>query len=190
MKTSSLALTAVIVLSISLPIAVAWVPLTTSRTSHELKTRRIESRHRPSTTLPLLALDRRLRASVTLRGGGAHDPGTDTMKQSSRYISCSLFMAYLTVMAAKCALPSTLSSITSDASGLAHYSSTLSRQDVISRLLAFSTVSIAVGKLALGPVIDSIGGISSLKVALTTLFVSHLDPFFSIDNTKYLTLFH
>ena len=111
------------------------------------------------------------------------------MLQSSRYISFSLFLTYLTVMAAKCALPSTLSSIASDASGLAHYGSTLSRQDVISRLLAFSTVSIAVGKLALGPVIDSIGGIPSLKVALTTLCVSTLGDLF-VSYKPYLTLVH
>lgn len=72
---------------------------------------------------------------------------------------------------AKCALPSTLSSITSANSGLAHYSTKISRQHVISRLLALSTLSIAVGKLALGPIIDSLGGVKSLQIALTTLFV-------------------
>ncbi|KAL7509181.1 hypothetical protein ACHAXN_006815 [Cyclotella atomus] len=113
-------------------------------------------------------------SSVTLRGGAAnvHDPAvTATDQKESAFISLSLFVTYLTVMGAKCALPSTLSSITSANSGLAHYSTNISRQDVISRLLALSTLSIAVGKLALGPIIDSIGGVKSLQIALTTLLV-------------------
>jgi MFS family permease len=110
-----------------------------------------------------------------LRGGAADDQdaaATDPkLEQSTSGVSIALFVTYLTVMGAKCALPSTLSSITSSSSGLAHYSTTLTRQDVISRLLAFSTLSIAVGKLALGPLIDSIGGINSLRSALTILFI-------------------
>lgn len=110
-----------------------------------------------------------------LRGGAADDQdvaATDSkLEQSTFGVSIALFVTYLTVMGAKCALPSTLSSITSSSSGLAHYSTTLTRQDVISRLLSLSTLSIAVGKLALGPVIDSIGGINSLQSALTILFI-------------------
>jgi MFS family permease len=112
-----------------------------------------------------------------LRGGDANESSeiNHTAKakqmQSTFGISLSLFLTYLTVMGAKCALPSTLPLITSPQSGLAHYSTSLSRQDVISRLLAFSTLSIAVGKLALGPIIDSIGGVKSLQIALSTLFL-------------------
>ena len=95
------------------------------------------------------------------------------LKRSRAFgISLSLCITYLTVMGAKCALPSTLSLLTSPNSGLSHPSSSiLSRQDVISNLLAFSTLSIATGKLALGPIIDSLGGIASLQIALSTLGV-------------------
>lgn len=104
----------------------------------------------------------------------ASDPDiklADTTKNDSWGISLSLFLTYLTVMGAKCALPSTLSLLTSQQSGLAHYNTVLSRQDIIRRLLALSTVSIAVGKLALGPIIDSLGGIMSLQIALSTLSI-------------------
>jgi hypothetical protein len=89
----------------------------------------------------------------------------------ARGISPSLFLTYLAVMAAKCALPSTLSMLASPDSGLAHRDAILSRQDVISRLLALSTMSIAAGKLLLGPLIDAIGGVLSLQIALSTLFI-------------------
>jgi len=100
----------------------------------------------------------------TIRGGD------NDSNDHTKTLSASLFLTYLTVMAAKCALPSTLALLTAPNSGLLHHSTMLSRQDVISRLLALSTVSIATGKLLLGPVIDSLGGISSLQIALTILF--------------------
>ncbi|KAL7530437.1 hypothetical protein ACHAXR_003496 [Thalassiosira sp. AJA248-18] len=107
--------------------------------------------------------------------GGADDGSTDEAevdsKSKARGISISLFLTYLTVMGAKCALPSTLSMLTSPNSGLAHRNAILSRQDVISRLLAFSTLSIAAGKLFLGPVIDNLGGVLSLQIALSTLSI-------------------
>lgn len=108
--------------------------------------------------------------------GGASDGDTAKVDKAdddkvARGISLSLFLTYLTVMGAKCALPSTLAMLTSTNSGLAHRHAVLSRQDVISRLLAFSTLSIAAGKLFLGPVIDSIGGVSSLQIALATLSI-------------------
>lgn len=84
-------------------------------------------------------------------------------------ISLSLFLTYLTVMGAKCALPSTLSMLVAPNSGLAHHNIMLTRQDVMSRLIALSTVSIAAGKLLLGPVIDSLGGVRSLQIALSTI---------------------
>jgi MFS family permease len=107
----------------------------------------------------------------SLRGGGTAEEQHHQRPIVGVGVSLALFASYLTVMAAKCALPATLSSIISSNSGLNHYSTKLSRQDIISRLLGFSTLSIAVGKLALGPVIDSIGGIKSLQIALTTLFI-------------------
>ena len=105
----------------------------------------------------------------TIRGGDSfNDSGNNDQTNA---LSASLFLTYLTVMAAKCALPSTLALLTATNSGLLHHNTILSRQDVISRLLALSTVSIATGKLLLGPVIDSLGGISSLQIALTILFI-------------------
>jgi len=118
----------------------------------------------------------------TLRGGGDEENsgyfdsnalkrGSDKRNESWG-ISLSLFATYLTVMAAKCALPSTLAIITSSNSDLIHQSTKLSRDEVISSLLALSTLSIAAGKIFLGPVIDSLGGIRSLKITLSLLFMS------------------
>ena len=114
----------------------------------------------------------------TMRGGDIEDINNEKdissktkIKAAEWGISSSLFLTYLTVMAAKCALPSTLSMLTAPNSGLAHHNIVLSRQDVMSRLLALSTVSIALGKLLLGPIIDSLGGILSLQIALSTLFI-------------------
>ena len=105
----------------------------------------------------------------TIRGGDSfNDSGNNDQTNA---LSASLFLTYLTVMAAKCALPSTLALLTATNSGLLHHNTILSRQDVISRLLALSTVSIATGKLLLGPIIDSLGGMSSLQIALTILFL-------------------
>lgn len=99
-----------------------------------------------------------------------NDIKSERNQHSALGISVSLFVTYLTVMGAKCALPSTLSFLTSPNSGLSHpSSSTVSRHDVLSRLLALSTLSIATGKLALGPIIDSLGGVASLQIALSTL---------------------
>ncbi len=120
-----------------------------------------------------------------LRGGGTENEGNSkcignvaSKKDSniniggeSRGISLSLFITYLTVMAAKCALPSTLAILSSTKSGLIHQSAKLSRDDVISRLLALSTLSIAAGKIFLGPIIDSLGGIKSLQITLSALIM-------------------
>lgn len=103
------------------------------------------------------------------RGGADGGRSGEAESFDARGISLSLFLAYLTVMGAKCALPSTLAMLASPDSGLAHRHASLSRQDVISRLLAFSTLAIAAGKLVLGPVIDSLGGMLSLQIALSTL---------------------
>ncbi|KAL3766112.1 hypothetical protein ACHAW5_001357 [Stephanodiscus triporus] len=112
-------------------------------------------------------------SSVRRGGDNAADAieAENCNNSNARGISFSLFLTYLTVMGAKCALPSTLSMLTSPISGLAHHNAVLSRQDVISRLLALSTVSIATGKLLLGPLIDTFGGVLSLQIALSTLFI-------------------
>lgn len=118
-----------------------------------------------------------------LRGGGNVNVGSSECigsaapkKENNKHdeslgISLSLFITYLTVMAAKCALPSTLAILSSADSGLIHQSTTLSRDNVISRLLALSTLSIAAGKIFLGPVIDSLGGVKSLQITLSALAV-------------------
>jgi len=103
--------------------------------------------------------------------GSAAPKKENNKKDESLGISLSLFITYLTVMAAKCALPSTLAILSSADSGLIHQSTTLTRDNVISRLLALSTLSIAAGKIFLGPVIDSLGGIKSLQITLSALAV-------------------
>lgn len=136
----------------------------------------------PHNTSPFIKKEQSNKARILfhkLRGGGGnekraspvHDDDSLDNKTRSWGISLSLFITYLTVMAAKCALPSTLSIITSTNSDLLHNSAKLSRDDIISRLLALSTLSIAAGKIFLGPVIDSLGGIFSLQIALSTLFL-------------------
>lgn len=107
-----------------------------------------------------------------INGGGAPgDYSGENGRSKDWGISLSLFLTYLTVMGAKCALPSTLSMIVAPNSGLAHHNMLLTRQDVMSRLIAMSTVSIAAGKLLLGPVIDSLGGVLSLQIALSTICI-------------------
>jgi len=81
-------------------------------------------------------------------------------------MTVALFSTYLTVMGAKCALPSTLSIITSSDSGLW---SSMEPQQLMSIVLTISTGAISVGKFLLGPVIDKFGGTLCLKVALTAL---------------------
>ena len=107
-----------------------------------------------------------------MRGGGNEDDFAADKKGTESFgISLSLFLTYLTVMAAKCALPSTLAILSSSKSGLTHKSTILSREDVISRLLALSTLSIAAGKIFLGPFIDLVGGIKSLQICLSALIM-------------------
>ncbi len=139
----------------------------------------------PQNTSPFIKKEKSNTARILfhkLRGGGnerraslVHDDDSldnkTNIDNQSWGISLSLFITYLTVMAAKCALPSTLSIITSTNSDLLHNSAKLSRDDIISRLLALSTLSIAAGKIFLGPVIDLTGGIFSLQIALVTLFL-------------------
>ena len=108
-----------------------------------------------------------------MKGGGdaSRDDTGDVSRSQDWGISLSLFLSYLTVMGAKCALPSTLSMLVAPNSGLAHQNTILTRQEVMSRLISLSTVSIAAGKLFLGPVIDSLGGVTSLKIALSTICI-------------------
>ena len=110
----------------------------------------------------------------SVRGGdaAAHIDSSDTINSSkARGVSLSLFLTYLSVMCAKCALPTTLSILILPNSGLLHSNTGLTRHGMISRLLALSTVAIAMGKLLLGPIIDTLGGVLSLQIALSTLLI-------------------
>lgn len=85
-------------------------------------------------------------------------------------MSCALFTSYFAIMGAKCALPSVFALITSENSGLALPSNIdITPQQIIAQVLTLSTCAIAFGKFLLGPIIDKYGGVSCLKVALSTL---------------------
>ena len=92
----------------------------------------------------------------------------DDERYRQRGMTIALGTTYLTVMGAKCALPAVLSLITSSSGGLT-FPSSASPQALMARLLGLSTMAIALGKLVLGPVIDKIGGIQSLQIALSSL---------------------
>lgn len=110
---------------------------------------------------------------ATIQGDYAtHIDSSDTISSSkARGVSLSLFLTYLSVMCSKCALPTTLSILILPNSGLIHSNTGLTRQGMMSRLLALSTVAIAMGKLLLGPIIDALGGVLSLQIALSTLLI-------------------
>lgn len=78
----------------------------------------------------------------------------------------ALFATYFTVMASKCALPTTMSILIGKGSGM-EFSGDPHQQ--MARVLSLSTFAVAVGKILLGPIIDKFGGILCLKVALSAL---------------------
>ena len=82
-------------------------------------------------------------------------------------MTLALFSTYFTVMGAKCALPTTLSMLTSDLKFLPGQKP----KNSMASVLSISTMAIAFGKIILGPVIDSFGGILCLKVALFLLSI-------------------
>jgi MFS family permease len=81
----------------------------------------------------------------------------------------ALSSTYFMVMGAKCALPTVLMLLVAPETGFTFPNNGYSPQELMSRLLALSTVSIVLGKVVLGPIIDHVGGIMSLKVALLSL---------------------
>ena len=112
------------------------------------------------------------------------DDSESTSRKNTLGMSVALFSTYFAVISAKCALPSAFALLTSPTSGLSFASSSVSLsstassaastatqigQQSLARLLTLSTLSIAMGKFFLGPVIDSLGGIRSLKISLTSL---------------------
>jgi sugar phosphate permease len=122
--------------------------------------------------------------STRLRGGQSPlecDLKTDKVapkrdKIRRRGMAISLGLSNFSVMGAKCALPSVLSLLMSPDRGLTFltptskpFSSALSAQNQFAQLLGLSTLSVALGKLLLGPVIDKLGGIRALQVTLLLL---------------------
>jgi len=123
-------------------------------------------------------------SSTRLRGGGSPDEGalaTDDAalkrdKFRRRGMAVALGLSNFSVMGAKCALPSVLSLLMSSDRGMTFltptskpFSSVLSAQYQFAQLLGFSTLSVALGKLLLGPVIDKMGGIRALQATLLLL---------------------
>ena len=119
-----------------------------------------------------------------LRGGGSTEEASlvaekviskrDTFRR--RGMSVALGLSNFSVMGAKCALPSVLSLLMSQERGLTFlttsskpFSSALSPQNQFAQLLGLSTLSVALGKLLLGPVIDTLGGIRALQATLLLL---------------------
>lgn len=107
-------------------------------------------------------------ASVSLMsslvGGESHVE--DPSSKKKLIMGLALFSTYFAVMGAKCALPSTFNQLTSNNSGLnyAH-----DPKQSISTMLFFSTGAISLGKFLLGPIIDKVGGVTCLKLAITLL---------------------
>ncbi|GFH61720.1 hypothetical protein CTEN210_18196 [Chaetoceros tenuissimus] len=111
---------------------------------------------------------------VSLQGGGQEYSSHQRQEQRSKvFMSCALFATYFTVMGAKCALPSTFALLTSQNSGLLNEFQS-SPSHIISQTLTLSTMSIALGKILLGPVIDSQGGVKCLQIALGSLMTCML----------------
>ena len=114
---------------------------------------------------------------TTLPALASPEAGEGTSKGRSRArkvgISTALFSTYFSVMFAKCSLPAALSLLVGDHSGLQFPngpSSTLqTTQAAMARVLSLSTIFLSIGKLVLGPVIDTVTGISCLKVSLFLL---------------------
>jgi MFS family permease len=147
---------------------------------------RSESHTSPTTLLPLLPHQSKIVRGVSLsiestvksHGGGGDDDDASPLAEHTRTIEkrrqrgmgWALAATYFTVMAAKCALPSVLSMLVSSSTGLTFPSDNhRTPQNYMAFLLLLSTLAVASGKLLLGPVIDTAGGILSLKVALYLL---------------------
>jgi OPA family sugar phosphate sensor protein UhpC-like MFS transporter len=92
-------------------------------------------------------------------------------RNKKRGMTIALASSYFTVMGAKCALPSVLSLLLSPGIGLSFPLGSETPQQRMARQLTVATLSVALGKLILGPVIDRLGGKQSLQVALALLFL-------------------
>lgn len=116
-----------------------------------------------------LASKSRLKASKTTNGSVEQvQTHASTKKQ---LVSLSLAISYFCVMGAKCALPSVLPLLMSPTIGLTFQSWASSPQAVFAQILTIATLSVALGKVLLGPIIDYYGGTASMKTALLVLFL-------------------
>jgi MFS family permease len=88
-----------------------------------------------------------------------------------RGIAVALFSTYFTVMGAKCALPSVLPQLTSSRVGLSYIGWGVKPQILMAQLLTLSTFAVALGKLLLGPLIDTFGGVIALQACLSILAI-------------------
>jgi sugar phosphate permease len=84
-------------------------------------------------------------------------------------MSATLATVYCTVMGAKCALPAALSLLANPETGGLQFAGAADPQKAFSALFFRSTLAVAAGKLLLGPIIDRMGGIRSLQIALLIL---------------------
>ena len=97
------------------------------------------------------------------------DEDSEAARLRRKGMSAALTAVYFTVMGAKCALPAVMPMLTSAEIGLTFPSSSLGPKQHLARLLLYSTMAVAVGKILLGPFIDHFGGIASLQAALAVL---------------------
>ena len=85
-------------------------------------------------------------------------------------MAVALGLANFSVMGAKCALPSVMSLLLSPDRGLTFGGTSVSPpRERFAGLLGCSTLAVALGKLLLGPLIDNMGGIRALQLALVLL---------------------
>lgn len=123
---------------------------------------------------------RRLHRTCNIRGGGsgnvkASSIGADEDTQDERWrrrgMTAALASTYFAVMGAKCALPAVFSLLMSPERGLSfpNLAEGSSPQNAMARLLGLSTLAVALGKVVLGPIIDALGGIVALQLAIVLL---------------------
>jgi MFS family permease len=117
-----------------------------------------------------------------IRGGGntqlssstdtnEHDDNfTNTEKWRRRGMTAALSSTYFAVMGAKCALPSVLSLVANQKTGLL-FPLQKEPQTAMASLLGLSTLAVALGKFLLGPLIDWLGGIVALQWAVVLLML-------------------
>ena len=112
-----------------------------------------------------------MRATTTTTDANL-EPESSAVSKSEKWrqkgMTVALASTYFAVMGAKCALPAVLSLLTSPDRGLV-FASTKTPQSNMAKLLGLSTVAVAMGKVLLGPVIDALGGIRSLQIAVGAL---------------------